>query len=132
MRSFLNKCLCVSQRDGTLLPLSGGTRRPSSSYSGPIKPQSAQEQVSSETEPLTTDYAYEVSACSVRIGKGVTREVGKDFANRGVSRVLLLTDKNLLQQLSVSAAQNSLQTEGIQYDVFSEVTTYLSLSLLRS
>ena len=116
----------------TLQSLAGASCRCPSHSPGATSSLSQHRQVCSETEPLTTDYAYEVSACSVRIGKGVTREVGKDFANRGVSRVLLLTDKNLLQQLSVSAAQNSLQTEGIQYDVFSEVTTCLSLSLLSS
>ena len=83
---------------------------------------SQQRRVSSETDPLSTDYAYEISYCSVRIGKGVTREVGKDFANRGVRRVLLLTDRNLMQHLPFSAVQESLRSEGIEYDVFSEVS----------
>ena len=111
----------------TLQSLSGVSCRCPSHSPGHISPLSLsqspqQRRVSSETDPLSTDYAYEISSCSVRIGKGVTREVGKDFVNRGVQRVLLLTDKNLMQHLPFSAVQESLRSEGIEYDVFSEVS----------
>ena len=56
------------------------------------------------------------------MGRGVTREVGKDFVNRGLKRILLLTDNNLLQHLPFSTAVESLSSEKVEFDVFSEVS----------
>ena len=123
MRNILSRREVITE---TLQSLSGGSCRCPSHSPGPISPLSQERLVSSDTGPLSTDYAYEVSACSVRVGRGVTREVGKDFANRGVRRVLLLTDKSLLQLLSVSTARDSLAAEGVACDVFSEVSSLLS------
>ena len=52
----------------------------------------------------------------------MTREVGKDLVNRGVKRVLLFTDKNLMQHLPFSATEQSLRAENVEFDVFSEVS----------
>ena len=52
----------------------------------------------------------------------MTREVGKDLVNRGVKRVLLFTDKNLMQHLPFSATEQSLRAENIQFDVYSDVS----------
>ena len=80
----------------------------------------------------TTDYAYEISSANVRIGKGVTREVGKDLVNRGVKRVLLFTDKNLKQQLPFSTTEQSLRAEKVEFDVFSEVSCSRDSTSLRN
>ena len=80
--------------------------------------------LSSHSDLPAPDYAYEIASCSVRVGRGVTREVGKDFVNRGVKRILLLTDNNLMKHLPFSAAVESLTEEKLEFDVFSEVSLY--------
>ncbi|KAI6661936.1 Hydroxyacid-oxoacid transhydrogenase, mitochondrial [Oopsacas minuta] len=70
---------------------------------------------------ITTDYAYETFSPSVRIGKGATREVGMDFVNKGVKRVLLFTDKNLIKLLPFKATADALRADNVEFDVFSEV-----------
>lgn len=44
------------------------------------------------------EYAFEMAASNIRYGNGATREVGMDFANLGVKRVALFTDKNVSLQ----------------------------------
>ena len=79
---------------------------------------------SAESISHTTDYAYEISSSNVRIGKGATREVGMDLVNKGVKRIMLFTDKNLMQHLAFTATTEALKSENIQFDVFSEVTSH--------
>ena len=78
----------------------------------------------SHTDSPVSDYAYEISSCNVRVGKGVTKEVGMDFVNRGVKRILLFTDNNLLQHLPFSAAVESIRSEKLEFEVFSEVSLF--------
>lgn len=41
------------------------------------------------------DYAFEVAGSSVRFGSGVSREVGMDVQNLGMTKVLFMTDPNV-------------------------------------
>jgi hydroxyacid-oxoacid transhydrogenase len=44
---------------------------------------------------MTNDTAFEMAASSIRLGPGVTREVGCDLADLGVKHALVLTDPTL-------------------------------------
>lgn len=67
------------------------------------------------------EYAFEMAASNIRYGPGVTREVGMDFKNLGIDRVALFTDKTLLNLLPVKTAIEALESQGIKYDIYSDV-----------
>ncbi|KAK9472973.1 alcohol dehydrogenase [Dipodascopsis tothii] len=71
--------------------------------------------------PVQKEYAFEMAASNIRYGNGVTREVGMDFANLGVKRVALFTDKNVLRLTPMALAVEALEAHGIQYDIYSDV-----------
>ncbi|GAA6003478.1 hypothetical protein JCM10207_000350 [Rhodosporidiobolus poonsookiae] len=64
------------------------------------------------------DYAFEVAASNLRFGEGVTREVGMDFANQKARKVGVFTDKTLAKLLPVKMALESLEENGIKYELF--------------
>ncbi|GAA5919264.1 hypothetical protein JCM6882_006011 [Rhodosporidiobolus microsporus] len=64
------------------------------------------------------DYAFEVAASNLRFGEGVTREVGMDFANQKARKVGVFTDKTLAQLLPMKMALESLEDNGVKYEVF--------------
>ncbi|GAA6033319.1 hypothetical protein JCM8097_006690 [Rhodosporidiobolus ruineniae] len=64
------------------------------------------------------DYAFEVAASNLRFGEGVTREVGMDFANLGARKVGVWTDKTVGKLLPMKQALESLEDNGIKYEVF--------------
>ncbi|GAA5836572.1 hypothetical protein JCM11251_007115, partial [Rhodosporidiobolus azoricus] len=64
------------------------------------------------------DYAFEVAASNLRFGEGVTREVGMDFANQGARKVGVFTDQTLSKLLPMKMALESLEDNGIKYEVF--------------
>ncbi|XP_017132030.1 probable hydroxyacid-oxoacid transhydrogenase, mitochondrial [Drosophila elegans] len=66
------------------------------------------------------EYAFEMSASTVRFGPGVSGEVGADLRNLGAQRVCLVTDKNVSQLPSVKVALDSLARHGINYEVYDE------------
>lgn len=71
---------------------------------------------------LTNEYAFEINnAASIKYGKGVTKEVGMDVANMGLKRVLVFTDKNLVNKPPLIHTIDSLTRSKIQYEVFDEV-----------
>lgn len=41
---------------------------------------------------MANDFAFEMAASAVRFGAGVTREVGADLAEMGLTNVLVITD----------------------------------------
>lgn len=67
------------------------------------------------------EYAFEMAASNIRYGPGVTKEVGMDFKNLGIDRVALFTDKNLLGLEPVRVAVEALESQGIKYDIYSDV-----------
>nr|AAB71082.1 putative type III alcohol dehydrogenase [Drosophila melanogaster] len=66
------------------------------------------------------EYAFEMSASTVRFGPGVSAEVGADLRNLGARKVCLVTDKNVVQLPSVKVALDSLARNGINYEVYDE------------
>lgn len=75
----------------------------------------------SRTDPVQKEYAFEMAASNIRYGPGVTQEVGMDFKNLGIDRVALFTDKNLLNLDPVKRAVEALESQGIKYDIYSDV-----------
>lgn len=67
------------------------------------------------------EYAFEMAASNIRYGPGVTKEVGMDFKNLGIDRVALFTDKNLINLDPVKTAVKALESQGIKYDIYSDV-----------
>jgi len=70
---------------------------------------------------MRKDYAFEMAASTIRYGPGVTREVGMDFTDLGVKRVMLLTDPNLTKLPPVQTAIEALEAEKIHYALFDRV-----------
>lgn len=71
--------------------------------------------------PVEKEYAFEMAASNIRYGPGVTKEVGMDFKNLGIDRVALFTDATLLNLQPVKTAIEALESEGIKYDIYSNV-----------
>ena len=67
------------------------------------------------------EYAVQMSSSNLRFGAGVTREIGQDLSDMGLKRVLVLTDTNLMDLAPVQTTLESLESEGIEYDLYSEV-----------
>ena len=70
---------------------------------------------------MALEYAYELAASSIRVGRGATREVGMDLAEMNAKRVMVLTDPNLARLAPVATVQESLRDNGIQYALFDRV-----------
>jgi hydroxyacid-oxoacid transhydrogenase len=64
------------------------------------------------------EYAFEMSASSIRFGPGVTREVGMDLAELKVKRAMVVTDRNLAKLAPVATVLESLRSEGIHFELF--------------
>ena len=64
------------------------------------------------------DLAIQMSTSNLRFGPGITREIGMDLGDMNIKRVLLVTDSNLTHLPPVQVARESLETEGIEYDLF--------------
>lgn len=71
--------------------------------------------------PQKPDYAFEMAASNVRFGRGCTKELGFDFKHLGAKKVAVFTDGNLLNMKPVQVAREALESQGIDYQVFSDV-----------
>jgi hydroxyacid-oxoacid transhydrogenase len=67
------------------------------------------------------DNAFEMAASAVRFGAGVTREVGFDAADRGLRKVMVITDPVLRFLPPVAAAIESLHANRIEAVVYDGV-----------
>ncbi|KAL7904405.1 Dehydroquinate synthase-like protein [Trichoderma velutinum] len=67
------------------------------------------------------EYAFEMAASSIRFGAGVTQEVGMDLKNLGSKRVCVVTDQTVNQLDAMRQVRESLDREGINYKVYSDV-----------
>ena len=70
---------------------------------------------------MEKEYAVELATSNLRFGAGATREIGMDLADRKISSVLLLTDSNLVGLAPVTTARQSLEDNGISYELFDRV-----------
>lgn len=70
---------------------------------------------------MTKEYAVELAASNIRFGAGVTRELGIDLADRGIRKVMLLTDRFLAELPAVATARAALDDAGIETAFYSEV-----------
>lgn len=68
-----------------------------------------------------SESAVELATSNIRFGPGVTRELGRDLADRGISRVLLLTDRFLADRAPVQTALEALDASDIRAEVYSGV-----------
>ncbi len=69
---------------------------------------------------MNMETAFEMAA-AVRLGPGVTREVGMDLAEMGARRVMVLTDPNLNRLPPVATVLESLAQEKIEFSLFDRV-----------
>jgi len=67
------------------------------------------------------EYAFEMSASSIRFGPGVTREVGMDLADLKVRRAMVVTDPYLAKLPPVATVLESLGREKVQFELFDRV-----------
>ena len=64
------------------------------------------------------EYAFEMSASSIRFGPGCTKEVGMDFRNMGAKRVCVVTDGNVAKLDAMKQVVEGLTREGIEFTVY--------------
>ena len=70
---------------------------------------------------MTHDYAFEMAVAAVRFGVGVTREVGADLADLGVTKALVITDPIVSRLPPVKTVIESLEASGIAFTLFDRV-----------
>ncbi|MBC8289926.1 MAG: iron-containing alcohol dehydrogenase [Planctomycetes bacterium] len=70
---------------------------------------------------MTTDTAFQMSASNIRFGPGCTGEVGLDLKAMQVSRTLVVIDPKLRSLPTGEVVFQSLDSAGVNYDVFDEV-----------
>lgn len=71
---------------------------------------------------MLTERAVELATSNIRFGPGVTRELGPDLADRGIRKVLLVTDPYLLDAAPATTARASLDDAGIRVEIYSSVS----------
>jgi len=67
------------------------------------------------------DSSFEMATSNLRFGPGATAEVGMDLVDLGVKRVLLLTDPRMAKLPPVATTIDSLERNGVQYELFDRV-----------
>ena len=67
------------------------------------------------------EYAFEMAVSNIRFGEGVTLEVGMDVQNLAIKKALVLTDPNVAKLLPMKNTIQSLEQNGVKYEVFDKV-----------
>ena len=70
---------------------------------------------------MANDTAFQMSASNIRFGPGTTGEVGLDLKSMEVKRTLVVIDPALVDLPTGQTVLESLKSNGIAFDVFSEV-----------
>ena len=70
---------------------------------------------------MLLDTAYEIATSNIRFGPGTTKEIGMDLKDRGLQRVMVLTDPNLREQTPVQTALAAIAEAGVEYALFDQV-----------
>ncbi len=71
---------------------------------------------------MQKDTAFQMAASNIRYGQGITAEIGMDLQDMGVKRTLVIMDPNLVGLPTGQAVVESLNQNGVGYDLFSEVS----------
>ena len=71
---------------------------------------------------MQKDTAFQMAASNIRYGQGITAEIGMDLQDMGVKRPLVIMDPNLVDLPTGQAVVESLNQNGVAYDLFSEVS----------
>ena len=71
---------------------------------------------------MQKDTAFQMAASNIRYGQGITAEIGMDLQDMGVKRTLVIMDPNLVGLPTGQAVVESLNQNGVAYDLFSEVS----------
>jgi len=71
---------------------------------------------------MQKDTAFQMAASNIRYGLGITAEVGMDLHDMGVKRTLVVMDPNLVDLPTGKTVIDSLNKNGVGYDLFSEVS----------
>ncbi len=69
---------------------------------------------------MSFESAFTMDTSSIKFGPGVTREVGDDVRNLGISRVMVVTDPALVDHVSVITTIDALKAAGVDFALFSE------------
>jgi hydroxyacid-oxoacid transhydrogenase len=67
------------------------------------------------------DTVFQMTGSTVRYGVGATREIGEELADRGLRRVMLLVDPNLVDLYPGQTAVESLKKARIDFEPFTEI-----------
>lgn len=67
---------------------------------------------------MSFETAFTMDTSSIKYGPGVTREVGEDVKNLGVSRVMVVTDPSLVDHVSVTTTISALKAAGVDFALF--------------
>lgn len=70
---------------------------------------------------MAFDKICELASSNLRFGPGATAEVGQDLAFMGARKVLVVTDPTIMELPPFQVVQESLERNGIDFDVFSQV-----------
>ena len=70
---------------------------------------------------MLLDTAYEIATSNIRFGPGTTKEIGMDLKDRGLKRVMVLTDPNLREQAPMQTALAAIAEAGVEYALFDQV-----------
>jgi len=70
---------------------------------------------------MTNEYAFEMATSAIRVGAGVTGEVGAELADLGKQHVLVSTDPNLRDLPPVARVLESLKSHKIRFSIFDRV-----------
>lgn len=66
------------------------------------------------------EYAFQMAASNIRFGPGCTKEVGMDFTNMRAKKVMIVTDSTVAQLDAMKQCVEGLESEGIEYVVYSK------------
>jgi len=70
---------------------------------------------------MNKDFAFEMAVSSVRVGVGVTREVGMDLKELGTKLAMVVTDPIVAKLPPVRVALESLEQNGVAYALYDRV-----------
>src|SRR4051795_4884625 len=70
---------------------------------------------------MKKDFAFEMAASAVRFGAGVTREVGMDLKELGITLALVVTDPTIATLPPLRTVLDSLDSSGIRYVLYDRV-----------